>query len=151
TKVETRNLLKYIPPRRIQKWSKTERTRVRSFQLGFLQSTHLTRFLLNTSVQETLFSMEWCVLQEGYGALFILLRGRYWAERQLHAGKTVTLVFHAKMELQRPPGGAGRPRDVAAWPPPLQGRSGSSLEVGSGCVAPTAIVRGRPAWLWLGS
>ena len=53
--------------------------------------------------------MEWCVLQEGYGALFILLRGRYWAERQLHAGKMVTLVFHAKMELQRPPSGAGRP------------------------------------------
>jgi len=26
----------------------------------------------------------------------------------------------------------------------LQGRSGSSLEVGNGCVAPTAIVRGRP-------
>ena len=53
--------------------------------------------------------MEWCVLQEGYGALFIPLRGRYWAERQLHTGKTVTLVFHTKMELQRPPSGAGRP------------------------------------------
>ena len=53
--------------------------------------------------------MEWCVLQEGYGALFILLRGRYWAERQLHTGKTVNLVFHAKVELQRPPSGAGQP------------------------------------------
>ena len=63
----------------------------------------------------------------------------------MHAGKMVTLVFHAKMELQRPPSGAGRPGDGAAWPPPLQGRSGSSLEVGSGCVAPTATVRGRPA------
>ena len=69
----------------------------------------------------------------------------------MHAGNLVVLVFDAKGEHQRPPGGAGRPRDVAAWPPPLQGRSGSSLEVGSGCVAPTAIVRGRPAWLWLGS
>ena len=59
------------------KWSKTERTRVCSFQLGFHQSTHLTLFLLNTSVQETLFSMEWFVLQEGCGALFILLQGRY--------------------------------------------------------------------------
>ena len=50
-----------------------------------------------------------CVLQEGCGALFILLYGQYWAERQLHAGKLVMLVFHAKGELQRPPGGAGRP------------------------------------------
>ena len=57
----------------------------------------------------------------------------------------VTLVFHAKVELQRPPSGAGWPGDVAAWPPPLQGCSGSSLEVGNSCVAPTVIVRGRPA------
>ena len=63
----------------------------------------------------------------------------------MHAGKTVMLVFHAKGELQRPPGGAGQPGDVAAWPPPLQGRSGSSLEVGSSCVASTVTVRGRPA------
>ena len=85
------------------------------------------------------------MLQEGGDALFILLYGWYWAERQLHAGKTVTLVFHAKIELQRPPSGASRPGDVAAWPPSLQGHSGSSLEVGNGCVASTVIVRGRPA------
>ena len=43
-------------------WSKTERTRVRSIQLGFHQSTHLTLFLLNTRVyQEALFSMDGCV------------------------------------------------------------------------------------------
>ena len=59
--------------------------------------------------QETLFSKDGCVLQEGGDALFILLYGRHWAERQLHAGKLVMLVFHAKGELQRPPGGAGRP------------------------------------------
>ena len=53
--------------------------------------------------------MDGCVLQEGCGALFILLYGRYWAERRLHAGKFVVLVFHAKGELQRLPGGAGRP------------------------------------------
>ena len=53
--------------------------------------------------------MDGCVLQEGVDALFILLYGRYWAEHQLHAGKLVMLVFHAKAELQRPPGGAGRP------------------------------------------
>ena len=93
------------------KWSKTERTRVRSYQIGFHQSTHLTLFLLSTRVyQETLFSKDGCVLQEGCGALFILLYGRYWAERRLHAGKLVVLVFHTKGELQRPPGGAG-------WPP----------------------------------
>ena len=50
-----------------------------------------------------------CVLQEGCGALFILLYGQYWAEHQLHAGKLVMLVFHAKGEIQRPPGGAGQP------------------------------------------
>ena len=65
------------------------------------------------------------------------------------------LVFHAKGELQRPLGGtgrppyAGRPGDVAIWPPPLSERSGSPPEVGRGCVAPTVIVRGRLAWLWL--
>ena len=53
--------------------------------------------------------MEWCVLQEGCGALFILLYGRYWVERQLHAGKLVVLVFHAKGEHQRLLGGASRP------------------------------------------
>ena len=58
--------------------------------------------------------MEWCVLQERYGALFIPLRDQYWAERQLHVGKMVTLIFHAKMELQRPPSGAGRP--PLGWP-----------------------------------
>ena len=69
----------------------------------------------------------------------------------MHAGKTVMLVFHAKVELQRPPSGAGRPPlGRPAWgcglmASPLQGRSGSSLEVGNGCVAPTATVRGRPA------
>ena len=64
----------------------------------------------------------------------------------MHAGKTVKLVFHTKIELQRPPSGAGRPGDVAVWPPPLQGRSGLLLKVGSGCVAPTVSVRGLPAY-----
>ena len=41
---------------------------------------------------------------------------------------------------------AGQPGDVAAWPPPLQGRSGLLLKVGSGCVATTVVVRGRPAY-----
>ena len=60
--------------------------------------------------------MDGCVLQEGVDALFILLHGRYWAERQLHVGKTVTLVFHTKVELQRPPSGAGRtPLVRLAW------------------------------------
>ena len=59
--------------------------------------------------QETFFSKDGCVLQEGVGALFILLNGRYWAELQLHTSKLVVLVFHAKGELQRPPGGASRP------------------------------------------
>ena len=54
--------------------------------------------------------MDGYVLQEGVDALFILLYGRYWVECQLHAGKLVVLVFHAKGEHQRPPGGAG-------WPP----------------------------------
>ena len=40
---------------------------------------------------------------------------------------------------------AGRPRDVAIWPPPLSERSGSPPEVGRGCIAPTVTVRGRPA------
>ena len=53
--------------------------------------------------------MDGCVLQEGVDALFILLHGWHWAERQLHVGKLVVLVFHAKGEHQRPPGGAGRP------------------------------------------
>ena len=53
--------------------------------------------------------MDGCVLQEGCGALFILLYGWYWAEHQLHTGKFVELVFHAKGEQQRLPGGAGRP------------------------------------------
>ena len=53
--------------------------------------------------------MEWCVLQEEYGALFILLCSRYWTERWLHAGKFVELVLHAKGEQQRLPCGAGRP------------------------------------------
>ena len=95
--------------------------------------------------QETLFSKDGCVLQERCGALFILLYGRYWVERQLHAGKLVVLVFHAKGELQRPPGGAGQPRDVANWPLPLCGRSGSPPEVGGSCVASTMTIRGRPA------
>ena len=47
--------------------------------------------------------MEWCVLQEGY-----------WAERQLHAGKFVELVFHAKGEQQWLPSGAGQP--PLGWP-----------------------------------
>ena len=72
--------------------------------------------------QETVFSKDGCVLQEGVDALFILLYGRYWVERQLHAGKLVVLVFHAKGEHQRLPGGAGRPGDVAIWPPPSPGR-----------------------------
>ena len=55
------------------------------------------------------------------------------------------LVFHAKIELQRPPSGASRPGDVAAWPPSLQGHSGSSLEVGNRFLASTVTVRGRPA------
>ena len=63
----------------------------------------------------------------------------------MHAGNTVMLVFHAKGELQRPLGGAGQSGDVAAWPPPLQGCSGSSLEGGSNCVASTVMVRGRSA------
>ena len=53
--------------------------------------------------------MDGYVLQEGVDALFILLYGRYWVERQLHAGKLVVLVFHVKGEHQRLPGGAGRP------------------------------------------
>ena len=63
--------------------------------------------------------MDGCVLQEGCGALFILLYGRYCAERQLHASNLVVLVFHAKGELQRPPGGAGRrPAGLGGmWPP----------------------------------
>ena len=75
----------------------------------------------------------------------------------MHAGKLVVLVFHAKGEHQRPPGGAGRPPicrpawGVAIWPPPLSGRSGSRPEVGGGCVAPTEAVRGPSSWLWLGS
>ena len=74
----------------------------------------------------------------------------------MYTGKIVVLVFHAKGEHQRPPGGAGRPGDAAIWPPPLSGRSGSPPEVGGGCVAPTEAVRGRPAtlrpaaWFWLG-
>ena len=63
----------------------------------------------------------------------------------MHAGKTVMLVFHTKVELQRPPSGAGRPGDMAVWPSPLKRCSGSSLEVGNSCVAPTVTVRGRPA------
>ena len=47
------------------------------------------------------------MLQERGGALFILLQGRYEAWRQLHAGKTVVLNFHAKGEHQRPTSGAG--------------------------------------------
>ena len=58
--------------------------------------------------------MDGCVLQEGVDALFILLHGWYWAERQLHVGKLAMLVFHAKGEHQRPPGGAGRP--PLGWP-----------------------------------
>ena len=53
--------------------------------------------------------MEWCVLQEGCGALFILLQGRYKAWRQLQAGKAVVLNFHAKGEHQTLTSGAGRP------------------------------------------
>ena len=49
------------------------------------------------------------MLQEGGGALFILLQNRYEAWRQLYAGKTVMLNFHAKGEHQRPTSGAGRP------------------------------------------
>ena len=63
----------------------------------------------------------------------------------MHADKFIELVFHAKGEQQRLPGGAGRPEDVATWPPPLRGCSGSSLGVGGGCVAPTVIVWGWPA------
>ena len=63
----------------------------------------------------------------------------------MHAGKLVVLVFHAKGEHQRPLGGADRPADVAICSPPLGRRSGSSPEVGRGCVAPTVTVRGRPA------
>ena len=63
----------------------------------------------------------------------------------MHTGKLVVLVFHAKGELQRPPGGAGQPRDVANWPLPLCGRSGSPPEVGGSCVASTVTIRGRPA------
>ena len=79
----------------------------------------------------------WC-------SIYTTLRS-VWAERQLHAGKTVMLVLHAKGELQRPPGGAGRPGDVAIWPPPLSERSGSPPEVGGSWVASTVTVRGRPA------
>ena len=43
------------------------------------------------------------------GALFILLQVQYEAWRQLHAGKTVMLSFHAKGEYQRLTSGAGRP------------------------------------------
>ena len=53
--------------------------------------------------------MDECVLQEGVWALFILIYGRYGGELRLHACKVVVLVFHAKGEHQRPPGGAGRP------------------------------------------
>ena len=40
---------------------------------------------------------------------------------------------------------AGRLGDAAIWPPPLRGRSWFPPEVGGGCVAPTKVVRGRPA------
>ena len=63
----------------------------------------------------------------------------------MYAGKVVVLVFHTKEVHQRPPGGAGRPGDVATWPPPLSGCFGFLPEVGGGCVAPTEAVRGRPA------
>ena len=63
----------------------------------------------------------------------------------MHADKFIELVFHAKGEQQRLPGGAGRLRDVAAWPPSLQGRSGSPPEVDRSCVASTVTVRGRSA------
>ena len=53
--------------------------------------------------------MDGVCYKRGFWALFILLYGRYWAEGRLHAGKLVVLVFHAKGELQRPPGGADRP------------------------------------------
>ena len=45
---------------------------------------------------EHFFSNGWCVLQVRGGALFIVLQGRYQAWRQLQAGKTVVLNFHAK-------------------------------------------------------
>ena len=53
--------------------------------------------------------MDGVCYNRGVWALFILLYGRYCAERRLYAGKVVVLVFHAKGEHQRPPGGAGQP------------------------------------------
>ena len=77
---------------------------------------------------EHFFSSGWCVLQLRGGALFIEFQGWYEAWRQLQAGKTVVLNFHAKGENQRLTGGAGqpligRPRIAVDLPPPSPGRS----------------------------
>ena len=53
------------------------------------------------------------MLQVRGGALFIVLQGRYQAWRQLQAGKTVVLNFHAKGDHQRLTGGAGLPRSAS--------------------------------------
>ena len=106
-------------------WSKTERTRVRSFSLAFTRAlTSLSSYSNTKDVTRELSSlMDGVCYKRGFRALFILLQGRYWAWRQLHAGKTVMLDFHAKGEHQRLTSGAGRLGVASDLPLPSRGRS----------------------------
>ena len=72
-------------------------------------SPHPLPILIQREHNGTLFSNIWCKLQVRGGALFIVLQGWYEAWRQLQAGKTVVLNFHAKGDHQRLTGGAGLP------------------------------------------
>ena len=79
--------------------------------------------ILRKYTSELFFSNGWCVLRVRGGAPFIVPQGRYEAWRQLHAGKTVMLDFHAKGEHQRLTSGAGRPGVASDLPLPSRGCS----------------------------
>jgi len=73
-------------------------------------SPHSLPILIQREYKSEHSSLMDSVLQVRGGALFIVLQGRYRAWRQLQAGKTVVLSFHAKGEHQRlMKSGPGRP------------------------------------------
>ena len=57
----------------------------------------------------------------------------------------------ASLQRRRPHGHIPRPAGLGEAGRPHLATSEAPPEVGNGCIASTMIVRGRPAWLWLGS
>ena len=134
----------------------TERTRVRSFQLGFHQSTHLTLFLLNTRVYKRLSSL-WNGVCYKRGMVLYL----YYSE--VGNGLSVSCTQVSSLSLSSTPRQSSRccqvgPAGLGMWP---RGHRlcRDALDVLWKSVAVAWLqwrqleagrpLLGRPAWLWL--